>query len=166
MRTVLAGLLLTTSCTRYVVAARPPELVRHAGELATHESADVFGPDGTIVRVRADDQVDVVIDDEGTQRPARLAVRELVAGCVTPDSPGCVANRVGDSPLVLRSGYRFDRAGLYAGLTVGVMGGAIGACIAACDQGSELAGQMVTGAVVTAGVVFLVVLLLHSGGRD
>jgi hypothetical protein len=158
---------VTTSCSKYVVAARPPELGLHASELVTRGTAAVFDQNGKIVRVAADDPVDVTVVDEDTRRPAHMTVRELVAGCVgSQDSPSCLARHVDDELLVLRSGYRFDRARLETGLAFGVLGGAIGGCIAKCQGGSELSRQLAYGGLVVAGTMALVVILLHSGGRD
>jgi hypothetical protein len=167
MRIALAVVLLTSSCSKYVVTARPPDLGLHASELVTRGTADVFDADGKLVRIAADDPVDVTVVDDNTQHRAHMTVRELVAGCVaSPDSSSCLARHVADEVLVLRSGYRFDRARLETGLAFGVMGAAIGGCIAACEGGSELSRQLAYGGLVVAGTMLLVVILLHSGGRD
>ncbi len=150
-----------------MVRVRPVELADHARELVTRGEATVFGAKGVSVRVSATEQVDVRLNEGDTQRPARLRIGELVAGCVDdPNAPGCIARQAGNDEIIVRREYRLDRTRIATGITFGVMGGAIGACLVTCQGSSELREDLAYGAVgvIGATALFALVMMLAGGG--
>jgi hypothetical protein len=165
MRAVIALLLVLTSCSRQISAVRPPELAVHAKDLVEQGEAEVFGDKGETVRVDADTQVDVHVLDGNLSTPGRFSVRELVNGCVDGStSPTCLAAKIGNDPITVRSKLHFDASRAATTVTFGLMGGALGACIAMCQQGDELARGLGYGAIGAVGVFGLMILLFSIGG--
>lgn len=167
MRIAVVALLLLASCTRHVVRVRPAELADHARDLVSRGEATVLGAKGVSVRVSATDQIDVRLGDGNTQRPARLMIGELVAGCVEDaDAPDCIARQAINDEIIVRREYRVDRSRIATGIAFGIMGGAIGACIVTCQGSSELRDDLAYGAAGVIGATALFALALMLGGND
>lgn len=158
-------ILQLVACARQKSNVVPPELALHAKELVADGEASVYGDKGEIVEVDADAQIDVRIVEGDLQTPARLTIRELVAGCVDDTAaPACTASRIGPDPITVRSKLKFDGSRAATTITFGVMGGALGACIAMCQQGDELARGLAYGGLGAVGVFGLMVLIFAVAG--
>lgn len=154
MLAVLAG---AAACSTQHTALTPVDLARQAGPLLAEGSAEVAGAGGS-VRVSADELVDVRVREGELERPVRLTVRELVAGCAGGlGAPGCLAARAAVEPALERRQLRFDRERTATALGLGLIGGAVGLCLVACAGDAD--ADVGRGVVITGGVALGAVAL-------
>lgn len=145
------------ACATTRAAVTPIEMAQQAGPIVREGGAEVTGARG-VVRVAADEVVEVRAREGDLERPIRVTVRELVGGCVGGvEAPGCLAARVVDEPAVERRRLRFDRERTGTAIGFGLIGGAIGLCLAACGGDPDVGkGLALTGGIaVGAAALFL-----------
>lgn len=125
----------------------------------------MIGLDGEQIELDADTFVEVLVKDvDGdTQRPMRLSIRDLVAGCVDdPQATSCLAVRVRSEPGIEYRQLRFDKERMASLLAVGLIGGAIGYALAVGGDQADFgkAGYIGLGIVGAMGLL-LVGFALH-----
>ena len=152
-----------SACVTTHNALTPLELAQQARPLVQEGRAEVTGVRGAL-RVSADEVVGVRIREGDLERPMRVSVRELVAGCVDDvTSPECLAAKAVDEPALDRQRIGFDRARAETAISFGLMAGAIGTCMVACRGGLDVEkGAAVAGGVVL-GVAALFLLVAAVG---
>lgn len=120
----------------------PQSLVPHARQLVTEGEVTLTGVDGEELVLDADKVVEVHVQDvDGeTQRPMRLSIRDLVAGCVDdPQATTCLAVRVRTEPGIEYRQLRFDKERAASLIGVGLIGGALGYAIAVAGDDADIA---------------------------
>lgn len=152
-----------SGCATVRTTVTPFELAREARPLVRDGRAEVAGLQGT-VRVSADEVVQIRVRDGQLERPARVTVRELVAGCVDDlHAPGCLATQIEDAPVIERRRVRFSRERAATAITIGLVGSTVGACFALCEGDSDLGkGAAITGGVIAAGGLLFLLLMASS----
>lgn len=154
-------LALATGCATVSHPIRPMQLTDHTAALLAEGRARVPVEDGSLVTVRADEVIDVRIAEGATERPVRLTVRELVAGCgggVT--EPSCLAGRAVDQPVITRRRSRLSGEAMVGVVAIAGVGTAMGWCTLACeDPGREFRGAGLATAGIVAGLGLAMVLL-------
>jgi hypothetical protein len=161
---ILVVLATTTAagCVTTTRTAKPLQVANHAAAIVRDGRAEVHTQSGPLA-VSASEVVHVRLrDPDGVERPVRLTIGELVAGCVEDTlAPGCLAARAIDDPMVLRRKTRVSSGKVASLIALGVTGSALGYCAVACDSGDEDGfrnGALVAGGVVALGAfVFLTV---------
>ena len=151
-----------SACATTRAAVTPIEIAQQARPLVQEGRAEVTGAGG-VVRVSADEVVDVRVREGDLERPMRVSVRELVGGCVEGvTSPGCLAAQTVDLPALERRRVRFDGTRAATAIGFGLIGGGLGLCMAACDGDADLEkGMALTGGVaVGAAALFLLVVMV------
>jgi len=162
----IAALLALAACTAQTVRVRPSELALRAPDIVKNGEADIW-PLETHRHVRASDAIDVHIADGDTQRPQRLTIGELVAGCVVDvKSPDCLAHKAVDDLTYVRTERHLDKDKLATGIAFTAIGGAIGACLVACQDNAELGKGLEYMGIGVAAFAALFILLVAAGGRD
>lgn len=152
-----------SACVTTHNAVTPLELAQQARPLVQEGRAEVTGVHG-VLRVSADEEVNVRIREGDLQRSMRVSVRELVGGCVDDvTSPGCLAAQAVNEPALERPRIQLDRARAETAISFGLMAGAIGTCMVACRGGLDVEKGVAVGGGVVLGVAALFLLVAAVG---
>lgn len=135
-------------------------LTPHARQLLTEGETTLIGLDGEEVELDADKLVEVHVKDvDGdTQRPMRLSIRDLVAGCVDdPQATTCLAIRVRSEPGIEYKRLRFDKERTASLIAAGLIGGAITSALVVAGDDADVAkvGYVALGGVAAMGLLVL-----------
>lgn len=148
------------ACRTATTPIAPHTLTPHARQLVTDGEATIVGLDGQPIELDADKLVDVHVQDvDGdTQRPMRLSIRDLVAGCVDDaQASTCLAVRVRSEPGIEYRRLVFDKERTASLIAVGLIGGAAGYALAVAGTDADVAkvGYVGLGVVAAMGLLVL-----------
>jgi hypothetical protein len=163
---ILAIALAAAGCVTTTSSLKPLQVADHAAAILRDGRASVPTLSGAPVTVNASQVVHVRLrDHDGVERPVRLTVGELVAGCVGDTlAPGCLAASAIDDPMVLRKQVRVHSGKVASAIALGVAGSALGYCSLMCDNDDRTSfkeGAAATGVIVVGTFALLAFAAMH-----